>query len=164
MSDILLTVELVPRSCFFSNLRSNLKKKDWDTLRHACIHRAGHRCEICGSRGGGYSLECHEIWEYDDAAGVQRLTGLVSLCKACHRVKHMVLARHMGWHLAAERHLMQVNGWNEPEMMEYLDVQFSLFESRSEREWLLDIGWLSHLDVEIPEILDRQKPLDPDTE
>ena len=130
-----LVIELVPRSCFFSNLRSNLSKKDWEKLRLLTIQNAGDRCEICGSRGGGYSLECHEIWSYDDATNVQALTGLVALCNACHRAKHMALARKMGWDGAAEDHLMRVNGWNRLTLESYLNEAFSIFEARSLQEW-----------------------------
>ena len=28
-----LTIELVPRTCFYSNVRSNLPDKEWDRLR-----------------------------------------------------------------------------------------------------------------------------------
>ncbi|MEJ7872263.1 MAG: hypothetical protein WKF67_08375 [Rubrobacteraceae bacterium] len=38
-------------------------------------------------------LECHEEWEYDEATGVQRLSGLVALCTRCHQVKHWNWAR-----------------------------------------------------------------------
>lgn len=33
-------------------------------------------------------LECHEVWDYDDAMRVQRLSELVALCTRCHQVKH----------------------------------------------------------------------------
>ncbi len=152
-----LQVELVPRSCFFSNLRSNLKKRDWDYLRAVTAEKAGYRCEICGSTGNGYPLECHEIWQYDDETFVQSLIGLVSLCKACHRAKHMALARRMGWDGAAENHLMRVNGWSRAVLTSYLDEAFAVFEIRSGQEWQLDITWLQQYDVVIPPVLDRNQ-------
>lgn len=150
-----LVVELVPRSCFFSNLRSNLTKKDWDKLRHLTIENADHQCEVCGSNGNGYPLECHEVWYYDDNMLVQSLAGLVALCKACHRSKHMALARHKGWEVSAENHLMRVNGWDRRTLELYLEEAFVIFEQRSELNWSLDITWLSSYNVIIPELLDR---------
>ena len=100
----------MPRSCFFSNLRSNLSKRDWEKLRQYTIEKANKRCEICSSDGGGSSLECHEIWQYDDANNTQKLIGLVALCKACHRSKHMALARHKGWE-GHRRRPFNANKW-----------------------------------------------------
>ena len=150
-----LTIELVPRSCFFSNLRSNLRGRDWKRLRLDCIAAAGRHCEICGQDDRFRALECHEIWEYNDAACVQRLTGLICLCRDCHRVKHMALARHMGWHEQAERHFMRVNTWDPRRTERYLEAVFALFEWRSELAWQLDISWLEGRGVEIPAVLDR---------
>jgi len=155
MKEAKLQVELVPRSCFFSNLRSNLSKKDWDKLRKITIDNAGHVCEICGSDGNGFSLECHEIWDYDDDKQKQSLAGLIALCKTCHRSKHMVLARHKGWEAAAEAHLMRINGWNRPTLDMYLVEAFQVFERRSEQKWSLDITWLTRYDVNIPDTFDR---------
>src|SRR5437588_2921912 len=92
----LLTVELVPSTCWFSNLRSELDKDDWDRLRHAVYERAGNYCEVCGQRGAQHPVECHEVWEYDDEHSVQRLSGLIALCPACHEAKHMGRASSMG--------------------------------------------------------------------
>lgn len=151
-----LVVEMVPRTCFFSNLRSNLRPKDWQKLRVFSIEKAGGRCEICGSTNRGRGLECHEIWQYDVDTYTQRLTGLVALCRDCHRAKHMALARHMGWEEDARRHLMRINRWTHRQLELYLDEAFALFEERSLVAWKLDIAWLEGLDVEIPVLLDRE--------
>jgi hypothetical protein len=124
-------------------------------LKAVTAERAGYHCEICGSRGDGYPLECHEIWHYDDGTRVQSLTGLVSLCRSCHRAKHMVLARRMGWDGAAELHIMRVNGWNRAVLSAYLDEAFAIFEQRSNLQWRLDISWLTQYDVTMPAKLDR---------
>ena len=150
-----LHVELVPRTCFFSNLRSNLPGKVWQQLRKDCFDLAGHRCEICGEDDSRRSLECHEIWAYDDDAHVQSLVGLVALCRNCHRVKHMALARHMGWEYQAEQHFMRVNGWNRIRTMAYLEEVFELFEQRSAHPWQLDVTWLACRGVCVPDVLDR---------
>lgn len=152
-----LEIELVPRSCFFSNLRSNLRPKDWKKLRLDTSARAGGRCEICGSRNYNRSLECHEIWYYDEETLTQRLTGLVALCRECHRAKHMALAREMGWETQARRHLMRVNGWSARKVNTYIEEAFAEFETRSQLSWKLDISWLDGLDVEIPDKLDRDQ-------
>jgi hypothetical protein len=146
----LLAVELVPRTSFFTNLRSLLSTRDWDTLRQRCYQQAGYVCEICGGTGGRHPVECHEIWQYDDENHVQKLTGLIALCPACHKAKHMALARHMGWEWMAEKQLCQVNGWGTSELQVYLEEVFAVFESRSEHEWELDISWLHGSGVRLP--------------
>lgn len=84
MKKIKLTIELIPRTCFGSNVRTLFKQKYWDILRKASYEKAGHVCEICGASGKdqGYrhNVECHEIWDYSDKRRIQKLLGLVSLC------------------------------------------------------------------------------------
>ena len=87
--DARLTIELVPRTSWYSNVRSNVSEAEWDRLRRPVYHRAGSRCEICGGRGQKHPVECHEVWLYDDAAGIQRLVDLIALCPSCHGVKHL---------------------------------------------------------------------------
>lgn len=50
-SDPRLAVELVPRSSWYSNVRSHVSDAEWDRLRKPVYQRAGSRCEICGGRG-----------------------------------------------------------------------------------------------------------------
>ncbi|MDQ6695417.1 MAG: HNH endonuclease [Chloroflexota bacterium] len=143
-----LTVELVPSSCWFSNLRSELSKEDWDRLRHAAYERAGRRCKVCGQRGSQHPVECHEVWEYDDERHVQRLTGLMALCPACHEAKHMGYASSVGRAGQARAHLARVNGWSMDMVELYLEVQFEQWSRRSNHEWLLDLSWLRQFGIE----------------
>jgi len=56
-----LTVELVPSTCWYTNVRSNVSKAVWDRLRRRVATDAGKSCEICGGRGGRWPVECHEV-------------------------------------------------------------------------------------------------------
>jgi hypothetical protein len=87
-----LTIELVPRTCWFSNVRDQVPRGDWDRIRREVYERAGKRCEVCSGRGSRHPVECHEVWEYDETAHVQRLVRMIALCPACHEVKHIGLA------------------------------------------------------------------------
>src|SRR3972149_12027864 len=91
-----LTIELVPGTTWFSNLRSILPKEDWDALRRPAYRLAGYRCEICGGRGDRYPVAAHEVWKYDVRKHIQRLIRLIALCPACHEVKHIGLAGGRG--------------------------------------------------------------------
>jgi 5-methylcytosine-specific restriction endonuclease McrA len=91
-----LTVELVPSTRWYTNVRSNVPKAVWDRLRRQVAAEAGQRCKICGGRGRRWPVECHEVWHYDDATKVQRLERLVALCPACHEVKPAGLTSRRG--------------------------------------------------------------------
>jgi len=84
-----LTIELVPRTCWFDNVRSAVSSTDWKRLRQQTARTAGWKCQICGGKGPRWPVECHEIWHYDDDRQCQTLTGLIALCPSCHEVKHM---------------------------------------------------------------------------
>lgn len=138
-----LSIELVPKTCWFTNVRSNVSKAEWDTLRKACYKKAGYRCEICGGVGENHPVECHEIWEYNDEEYTQTLKGLIALCPNCHKVKHPGLAGMNGDGDIVIKQLMKVNGWKKETAFEYLDACFEIWERRSRKEWKLDISYLN---------------------
>jgi len=78
-----LTCELIPKSCYYSNVRTVLPTSVWNRLRKESYAKANFKCEICKDKGTnqGYKhdLECHEVWQYT-TSGVQLLKELVSLC------------------------------------------------------------------------------------
>jgi len=84
-----LTIELVPSTSWYDNLRKYTSKEDWDKIRKRTYAEYGNRCGICEAEG---RLNCHEIWEYDDKKHIQRLVGFIALCDMCHHVKHIGLA------------------------------------------------------------------------
>lgn len=143
---IKLSVELVPKTCHFSNVRTTLSKKDWDKIRFICYDNADHKCEICGQTGleQGYphKVECHEIWQYNDKKYVQKLVGLIALCPLCHQVKHIGRANAMGLQAQAFNQLEIVNQWTHKEVVEHLAESFNTYRERSQHEWALDITLL----------------------
>ena len=86
-----LSIELIPESAWHNNLRTVLTKEDWDTLRRYVYKRAGYECQICGSVGDDWPVECHEVWAFTIPNGypIQGLIDLIALCPMCHRVKHI---------------------------------------------------------------------------
>ena len=137
-----LTIELVPSSCWFSNLRSVLKEKEWKELKQIAYKRAGRCCEVCSGKGSKWPVEAHEIWHYDDGAAIQKLAGIVALCPSCHEVKHFGFANLNGRGADALEHLMQVNSWDEDTASEYVNAQFEIWSKRSERKWFADLSAL----------------------
>lgn len=138
-----LTIELVPRSCWFDNVRSAVSSSDWAKLRKNTAKNAGWRCQICGGKGPQWPVECHEIWHYDDSNQQQTLVGLTSLCPSCHEVKHMGFSELRGKKEEAIAHLALVNGWSLNGAFDYVDEAFALWRKRSEHAWQLDISWLA---------------------
>jgi hypothetical protein len=142
MNNRLLTVELVPKTCWFSNVRDHVPKKTWDVLRRPTYQKANNRCEICGGRGSRWPVECHEIWHYDDQNKVQKLIDLIALCPACHEVKHIGLAGLRGREREAKKQLAQVNGWTEEQTEDYLEQVWKIWRDRSQHQWKLNLSWL----------------------
>lgn len=148
----LLTVELVPRTSWFTNVRSHVPAAEWERLKRIVSGRAGRRCEICGGRGPRWPVECHEVFSYDDERRVQRLERLVALCPACHEVKHIGLAGVRGRRAEALRHLARVNGWSASDAELYLESCFEQWHRRSNHDWTLDLSHLEQYGVRVERV------------
>lgn len=135
-----LNFELVPESCWYSNLRSALPQGVWDVIRKKAYARAGGRCMICGAPSA--RLEAHEQWEYDDDKGVQKLVNVVAVCKACHEVIHIGRTQLAGREREANEHFMKVNGVSYAEYRKALGEANAVHRERSRREWLPDVSEL----------------------
>lgn len=148
-----LTIELIPSTCHYSNVRTTIKTKEWDKIRFISYEAAGHKCEICGdtgkNQGYNHNVECHEIWHYDDVNHVQKLVGLVSLCPTCHQVKHIGRAIAIGKQEQCYAQLRKVNKWSQAQVDEHVQQSFELHKERSKYEWALDISILEEEPYEI---------------
>lgn len=143
-----LSIELVPATCWYTNVRSNVSRKDWERCKDFVKERSGRRCEICGGVGSRYPVDCHEIWAYDDERQVQTLVGLIALCPACHEVKHLGRAMRLGNGDRAIAHLCRVNGWSPTRAEAYCMKVFQIWRLRSQMQWTLDISYLKQLGIE----------------
>ncbi len=135
-----LNFELVPDSCWYSNLRSALPARAWDIIRKKAYARAGGKCMICGAPTS--RLEAHEQWEYDDERGIQKLKNVVAVCRACHEVIHIGRTTLMGREREASEHYMKVNGVSYAEYRRALGEANAVHRERSKREWQLDVSLL----------------------
>ena len=141
-----LTIELVPKTAWYTNVRSNVSKAEWDRLRKKSYALAGHVCEICGdtglTQGFKHPVECHEIWQYDDTDKNQVLTGLTSLCPKCHQCKHPGLAQMNGKLHEVLDQLTKVNQITLEEASKMLEEAFAIWRKRSQYDWTLDLKFL----------------------
>ena len=150
-----LNFELVPDSCWYSNLRSIMPDK-WKIIRKNAVARAGGRCMICGAPSP--RLEAHERWEYDEQHAVQRLKDVVAVCPACHAVIHYGRTSLKGDLRAAEDHFMQAIAAGYPQSVKSfqqcppLAARFAPFRSRRAHEGVFSVRRVL-LQINIPYIV-----------
>lgn len=141
MGKFKLNFELVPDSCWYSNLRSILSAKQWDFIKKDAKERAGGKCMICGRQSS--RLEAHERWEYDEKNCVQKLVDVVSVCHDCHSVIHIGRTQLVGNIERAEKHYMKVNNCSYAEYIKNLGLANDIHKRHNLiSEWKLDISWL----------------------
>jgi hypothetical protein len=140
-----LTVELVPQTCWRSNVRSLVSRAEWDWIRWNAYSDA----ELRGLRWQGrhHAVDCHELWEYDDTKHVQRLVRMVALCPACHDVVHFGWATDGGRGPEALAHLRAVNGWTAKQARAHVQNAFAVWRARSKHRWSVDLMELESYDV-----------------
>ncbi|MER7828227.1 DUF5710 domain-containing protein [Streptomyces sp. NPDC096097] len=145
-----LFVDLVPSSCWFTNVRSCVAPKDWDRLRRMIYERASDRCEACGAgadREEKRWLEAHERWTYDDATHVQTLKRLICLCTDCHTVTHFGFAQIRGLAPQARAHLMKVAKMTGAQADLHIASAFEAWQTRSRITWTLDLSMLTEVGI-----------------
>jgi hypothetical protein len=141
-NELKLTIELVPRTSWYNNMRKVLPQSDWDKIRKRTYAEYGHRCGICGFVG---KLNCHEIWHYDDQNRIQKLAGFIALCDLCHHVKHIGLADILASRGELDfdkvvEHFLQVNECNKETFEQHHRHAFEQWRERSKYEWRIDLG------------------------
>lgn len=138
-------VELVPKTCFFTNVRSQVSTDDWDWLRKETYKAANYRCECCKQKG---RLEAHEIWHYDDKKNIQKLNSIVALCNLCHLSMHLGYAAIKGKLNEVKKHLCKINKWTSVETEFYIEGVFETWSLRSQKKWDLDLTLLDSCNIE----------------
>ena len=143
----LLTIELIPKTCHFSNARTMVSTKNWDKIRFMSYEKAKNKCELCKdigkNQGYKHNLECHEIWHYDDVNKIQTLLGLISLCPICHKTKHYGRAKAMGYDVICQNQMMKVNKWTIEQVNQHIQDSFKEYIERSKFKWTLDLSVLT---------------------
>jgi hypothetical protein len=141
--NLILTIDLVPKTSFYNNLRKVVSVNTWNILRKRTYSQYKVTCGICGVKN--VDLDCHELWDYNDANCVQKLTGLIAICKNCHMIKHHGYANilaHKGQLDMKEliAHFLKVNNCTEAEYMSHKTHAFKEWTERSTKEWTVDLG------------------------
>lgn len=142
-----LYVDLVPRSAWFSNLRSEFSKEDWQVIRQKSYKENKYRCSVCCGHGQQHPVEAHERWDFDLESNKQRLVEVTSLCPACHEATHIGLANvNERGDIAFER-LQYINEWTKDETDEHIKQAYEVWELRNNiKNWILDLSILEDIE------------------
>lgn len=136
----LLAVEMIPQSCRVKSVRQILEAERWHSIAACVKERSGNRCEVCLGRGRRYAVGCHTVFDYDQHAGVQKLTGFVALCPGCAEGRYIHLAEAKGRYEVAYKRLLMVNRWMPEEADRHIARARALYERRCEVAWAQDFG------------------------
>lgn len=141
-SALTLRIELVPSTCWYKSLREQMPRAQWDKLRKKVYADQNNVCAICAAAD---RLNCHEVWEYDDARRIQRLLGFQAVCSLCHHVTHFgkatLLVKDGRLDLnALTEHFMRVNGVDREVFEAHRTAAFRVWRERSLYPWKTDLG------------------------
>ena len=112
-SKLKLRIELVPLKCHLKNVRSRIRKSQWNKIRQQVYMKANYHCEICGKQGTMPPVECHEVWVYNEKTSIQKLKGFRAICPLCHEVIHYGRAMCIGNEDRAFDRFMKINKLNK---------------------------------------------------
>jgi 5-methylcytosine-specific restriction endonuclease McrA len=134
-----LKVQLIPKTAWGKNVRSNVKKSEWDKIRKTVYEKENMICRICGDKDT--TLHAHEVWDFDEETHIQKLIDIVGICAACHNTIHYGRAQKMGTAKEAKEHFMKVNDADDLDWtLEIQEVQINHLRKSKIREWKLDIS------------------------
>jgi len=144
-----LYIDPIPRSAWFSNLRSELTKEEWEQVKKYVFRKAGYCCEICEGQGPRWPVEAHERWRFDEQTGVQTLADIEALCPDCHESTHYGYARVRGREKETFKHLCKVNDWTPPQALHHVHQAGITWHRLSAMEWVLDARLLLELPIKL---------------
>ncbi len=153
-----LFIDLIPTTCWFTNVRSCVHPKDWDRLRNHVYERVNYICECCGidTQKSNVVLEAHERWDYNEETYTQKLVRIVALCHDCHQTTHIGLAEIKGHGEEAKEHLKKVRGFTEEEFLQHKTKAFETWCERSCVSWNLDLSLITSNNINLSCIIPKK--------
>lgn len=143
---LILLPELIPYSMHYKNVRAILSPAHWQSVAKISYRNSHYKCDICNVKG---KIECHEIWQFDDRNLQQKLIGLTTLCVDCHRVKHIGLAKKMGYYNTTIKHMAKVNKISISQAERH--VAYAEIEVKKRRgDYALDLTYLNTFSSSLP--------------
>ncbi len=153
-----LFIDLIPITCWFTNVRSCTDIRDWDRLRDYVYSRVNNTCECCHNKTN--DIEAHERWHYDNDTKTQKLVRLVALCKMCHTSTHIGLAGIKGKGYEALEHLKKVRNFTNEEAIEHKKQAFQVWSERNTIEWNLDLSLLINNGIKLTQNVSPKERVD----
>ena len=160
----------IPYRASGQNLWGFFDRSTWDRVRKTSYSMTGHRCAVCGGRGGfiadkvlgeeerRHGVECHEVWDWQvedqsTGVGVQKLQRLLVLCASCHAVFHAghfaIKARDRGLEdevrAFIEKRRMLINRVGLDELNADLQAtKDAMMQAKGIDKWIIDLESLSN--------------------
>lgn len=160
----------IPYRASGQNLWGFFDRSTWDRVRKTSYSMTGHRCAVCGGRGGfiadkvmgeeerRHGVECHEVWDWNvedqsTGVGVQKLQRLLVLCASCHAVFHAghfaIKARDRGLEdevrAFIEKRRMLINRVGIDELNADLHATKEvMMQAKGVDKWIIDLEALSN--------------------
>ena len=153
-----LFIDLIPITCWFTNVRYCTDIRDWDRLRDCVYSRVNNTCECCHNKTN--DIEAHERWHYDNDTKTQKLVRLVALCKMCHTSTHIGLAGIKGKGSEALEHLKKVRNFTNEEAIEHKKQAFQVWNERNTIEWNLDLSLLTNNGIKLTQNVSPKERVD----
>lgn len=136
-----LEIQPIPISSWGISLASRLPQKEWDEIRHENYRDADYTCVICGATNR--TLNCHEVWKFDDRRRIQRLVELECCCNLCHDVHHFGRSKETKSKAYVDRligHWCKVNKKTRRDFALYLREIFEINKKRADRIYTIKVG------------------------
>jgi|694.fasta_scaffold123756_2 hypothetical protein len=146
-----LFVDLIPSTCWFTNVRYCIHPSEWDRVRKFVYERVNYICECCGinTKSHKIQLDAHERWLYDDTTHTQKLIRIVALCVNCHQTTHIGLAEIKGQLHEAKKHLQIVRNFTEEMCNEHIEKAIKIWKDRCKVKWNLDISLIENNNIKL---------------
>lgn len=109
------------------------------TAFRTCTDPRHRPCHVCGERPERF-LACHEVWDYDDAAGVATLVDFALNCWACDAATHTGCAGRTGRKETARAQLQKVNRMSAEEVESLLAAAGEEWARRSQMGWTVEVA------------------------
>jgi hypothetical protein len=159
MSQLKLPIQLVPKTSWWDNARSELDC--WYKVRKQVYREYDYKCGVCGEQGPKWPVEGHEIWKYNENTKVQSLDDIVARCPACHKVHHIGYAKVSGNFIDAKRRFKRINDLSDNEVEQEIKKAYAIWYERNEIDWTLDLSYIEQeYGFEVPSKYKVKQPND----
>lgn len=116
-----LHIELIPSTAWGSSLSKTPKSTEWKKIRDLALVNQNGYCHACEQEFK--SLDAHELWDFDEEKHIQKLVGIIGVCRKCHNTIHYGRAQKIGLKKEVEEQFLLVNE------CDWMDLQNEIFRS-----------------------------------